>query len=79
MKFSGVFTAITTPFSNGKIDEKAFGDSVKRQILSGADGIVVGSTTGEGGFLTADDKLLLLKTAASAKDALFSSKEPKRR
>lgn len=78
MKFSGVFTAITTPFSNGKIDEKAFGDSVKRQILSGADGIVVGSTTGEGGFLTADDKLLLLKTAASAKDALFSSKAAKR-
>src|SRR5947209_1025716 len=45
--FTGTYTAIVTPFKNGKIDEAAFGRLIKNQIQGGVDGIVPVGTTGE--------------------------------
>src|SRR4051812_30512613 len=45
--FTGTYTAIVTPFKNGKIDEAAFARLIKDQIKGGVDGIVPVGTTGE--------------------------------
>jgi len=45
--FTGTYTAIVTPFKNGKIDEAAFERLIKIQIKAGVDGIVPVGTTGE--------------------------------
>jgi 4-hydroxy-tetrahydrodipicolinate synthase len=45
--FTGTYTAIVTPFKNGKIDEAAFERLIKNQIKAGVDGIVPVGTTGE--------------------------------
>ena len=45
--FTGTYTALVTPFKNGKIDETAFERLVKSQIKAGVDGIVPVGTTGE--------------------------------
>jgi 4-hydroxy-tetrahydrodipicolinate synthase len=45
--FTGTYTAIVTPFKNGKIDEAAFERLIKNQIKGGVDGIVPVGTTGE--------------------------------
>jgi 4-hydroxy-tetrahydrodipicolinate synthase len=45
--FTGTYTAIVTPFKNGKIDEATFERLVKNQIKGGVDGIVPVGTTGE--------------------------------
>ena len=46
-KFRGTFTALITPFKNGKVDEKAFQDFVAWQIKQGVHGLVPCGTTGE--------------------------------
>jgi len=51
----GVFTAIVTPFKNGKIDYEAFERLVERQIANGIDGIVPLGTTGESPTVTFDE------------------------
>ena len=45
--FTGTYTAIVTPFKNGKIDERALERLIKIQIKAGVDGIVPVGTTGE--------------------------------
>jgi len=45
--FKGIFTAIVTPFNNGKIDEKAYRDLIEWQIQEGIHGLVPCGTTGE--------------------------------
>jgi 4-hydroxy-tetrahydrodipicolinate synthase len=45
--FTGTYTAIVTPFKNGKLDEAAFERLIKAQIRGGVDGIVPVGTTGE--------------------------------
>ena len=45
--FTGTYTAIVTPFKNGKIDETALERLIKAQIKGGVDGIVPVGTTGE--------------------------------
>lgn len=45
--FSGSICALITPFRNGNIDEKAFGDLVEWQISEGTNGLVPVGTTGE--------------------------------
>ena len=45
--FEGAFTALITPFRDGKVDEKALRDLVERQIGAGIDGLVPCGTTGE--------------------------------
>ena len=50
--FTGSLVAIVTPFKNGKLDERAFGDLIEWQIRSGTHGIVPCGTTGESATLT---------------------------
>lgn len=45
--FSGTYTAIVTPFENGRIDERAFERLVDSQISGGITGLVPVGTTGE--------------------------------
>ena len=45
--FTGTYTAIVTPFRNGKVDETALDRLIQHQIKGGVDGIVPVGTTGE--------------------------------
>lgn len=45
--FTGIYTAIVTPFKSGKLDEPALKRLVKAQSKAGVDGIVPVGTTGE--------------------------------
>jgi len=53
--FKGIFTALITPFSNGKLDEGAFQSFVEWQISEGVHGLVPCGTTGESPTLTHDE------------------------
>ena len=53
--FSGSIVAIVTPFRNGKVDERAFGDLIEWQIAHGTNGIVPCGTTGESATLTHEE------------------------
>ena len=53
--FSGSIVAIVTPFRNGRVDERAFGDLIEWQIANGTNGIVPCGTTGESATLTHDE------------------------
>ena len=53
--FSGSIIAIVTPFRNGKVDERAFGDLIEWQIAQGTNGIVPCGTTGESATLTHEE------------------------
>lgn len=53
--FTGSIVAIVTPFRNGKLDERAFGDLIEWQIANGTNGIVPCGTTGESATLTHDE------------------------
>lgn len=53
--FSGVFTAIVTPFVNGKLDERALRDLIEWQIQEGVHGLVPCGTTGESATLSEEE------------------------
>jgi 4-hydroxy-tetrahydrodipicolinate synthase len=59
--FKGVYTAIITPFRNGKIDFDAFARHIESQIKDGIDGIVPMGTTGESPTVSHEDHLELIK------------------
>lgn len=55
--FSGVYTALITPFkNNNKIDFDALERLIKNQCISGVDGIVPCGTTGESSTLTCEER-----------------------
>lgn len=45
--FNGAFTAMVTPFRNGRLDEARLTDQIEYQITNGIDGLVPVGTTGE--------------------------------
>lgn len=51
-RFSGVFTALVTPFKNGEVDYASFDTLVERQINTGVAGLVPVGTTGEAATLS---------------------------
>ena len=54
-RFHGAFTALVTPFKNGKIDEEAYREFIEWQIEQGLDGLVPCGTTGESATMTHDE------------------------
>ena len=62
--FTGVGTAIITPFRNGEIDYIALGALIERQIAAGVAALVVGGTTGEAATLGDTERYELFKRAA---------------
>lgn len=61
----GLFTAIITPFKNGKIDEDAFTRLIEAQIAGGVSGIVPCGTTGESPTLSHDEHNYLIELAVN--------------
>ncbi|MEZ6852877.1 4-hydroxy-tetrahydrodipicolinate synthase [Halodesulfovibrio aestuarii] len=55
MNFSGAYTALVTPFQDGKIDEERFRKHIEWQITEGINGLVPCGTTGESATLTHDE------------------------
>jgi 4-hydroxy-tetrahydrodipicolinate synthase len=64
--FKGVFTALITPFSNGKVDETAFRKLVEWQIAEGIHGLVPCGTTGESPTLTHDEHNRVIEICVEA-------------
>lgn len=52
MQLRGAFTALVTPFKNGKIDEEGYREHIEWQIQQGIDGLVPCGTTGESATLS---------------------------
>ena len=52
--FSGVLTALVTPFRDGTVDEAALRELVEWQIGAGVDGLVPCGSTGEAATLSAE-------------------------
>ena len=50
--FTGVATALITPFKDGEIDYDAYTKIVEDQIAKGVDALVVSATTGEVATIT---------------------------
>lgn len=51
----GIYTALITPFKDGKVDEKAFQSFVEWQIAEGVNGLVPCGTTGESPTLSHEE------------------------
>jgi 4-hydroxy-tetrahydrodipicolinate synthase len=66
MMFTGSLVAIVTPFRQGKLDERAFGDLIEWQITNGTNGIVPCGTTGESATLTHEEHHRVVKLAVEA-------------
>jgi 4-hydroxy-tetrahydrodipicolinate synthase len=58
--FTGVATALITPFKDGEIDYDAYTKIVEDQIAKGVDALVVSATTGEVATITDDEQLSLI-------------------
>jgi 4-hydroxy-tetrahydrodipicolinate synthase len=61
--FSGTYTALVTPFRDGKVDEKALSALVEWQIEAGVDGLVPVGTTGESPTLDHDEHVRVIAAA----------------
>jgi 4-hydroxy-tetrahydrodipicolinate synthase len=59
--FAGTYTAIVTPFKNGKVDEPALKRLVQSQIRGGVDGVVPVGTTGESPTLDYDEHVEVIE------------------
>jgi len=59
----GVYTALVTPFRDGRVDEVAFTRLLEEQIAGGVDGVVPVGTTGESPTLDMDEHLRVIELA----------------
>ncbi|CAN6836859.1 unnamed protein product [Brassica oleracea] len=56
-----VITAIKTPYlPDGRFDLEAYDELVNTQIIKGAEGVIVGGTTGEGQLMSWDEHIMLI-------------------
>lgn len=62
-KYRGAFTAIVTPFIDGRVDEQGFADLIEFQIEQGINGIVPCGTTGESATLGFDEHKRVVECA----------------
>lgn len=63
MNFSGIHTALITPFRDGKVDTEAFRSLIERQIAGGVNGIVPVGTTGESPTLDTAEHIEVIRLA----------------
>lgn len=63
MNFSGIHTALITPFRNGKVDTEAYRSLIERQIAGGITGIVPVGTTGESPTLDTEEHIEVIRLA----------------
>ncbi|QJB57662.1 4-hydroxy-tetrahydrodipicolinate synthase [Pseudodesulfovibrio sp. zrk46] len=61
MELRGAFTALSTPFKDGQIDETTYRDFIEWQIEQGIDGLVPCGTTGEAATLTHEEQGRIIK------------------
>ena len=61
--YRGAFTAIVTPFRDGKVDEQGFIDLIEFQISQGINGLVPCGTTGESATLGFDEHKRVVELA----------------
>jgi 4-hydroxy-tetrahydrodipicolinate synthase len=61
--FRGTFTALVTPFRDGKIDIPAFEKLIEAQIAGGVTGVIPVGTTGESPTLSEDEREQLIRIA----------------
>ena len=54
---TGTYTALVTPFRDGKVDETALTRLIEAQIAGGIDGVIPVGTTGESATLTMEEHL----------------------
>ena len=59
--FTGVYTALVTPFRNGLVDEDAMRALVEDQIANGVDGLVPVGTTGESPTLSFEEHIRVIE------------------
>lgn len=65
-RFSGIFTALITPFSQGGVDEGAFQRLVEWQISEGINGLVPCGTTGESPTLSHAEHMRVVELCVEA-------------
>ncbi len=71
----GVWTALVTPFREGRVDEEALGALVEAQVRAGVAGLVPCGTTGESPTLRAEEferVLGVVREAASGRAPIFA-------
>ena len=59
----GIYTALVPPFNDDRLDRKAWGVLVQRQIDAGVSGIVPAGCTGEAATLSLEDREWMIRTA----------------
>jgi 4-hydroxy-tetrahydrodipicolinate synthase len=64
--FTGVITALVTPFRGDKLDEEALRRLVEEQIAAGVDGLVPTGTTGESPTLSNEEHLRVIQLVVEA-------------
>ncbi|RZI47802.1 4-hydroxy-tetrahydrodipicolinate synthase [Rickettsiales endosymbiont of Peranema trichophorum] len=60
--FRGLYTALATPFVDGKLDLKSFKRLIEFQMSGNVSGVVVLGSTGEAATLTVDERATLIST-----------------
>jgi len=66
MSFRGTYTALITPFRDGKVDRAAFQALIERQIAAGIDGVVPVGTTGESPTVDRDEHIEVIRLAVES-------------
>ena len=64
--FTGVITAIVTPFRRGAVDEDSLRNLVEDQIANGVDGLVPVGTTGESPTLSFEEHVRVIEVVVAA-------------
>jgi 4-hydroxy-tetrahydrodipicolinate synthase len=68
MELKGLYTALVTPFNNGKVDFEKIKELVDIQLAANIDGIVPMGTTGESPTLTTGEHLKVIETVIERAD-----------
>ncbi len=63
--FTGTYTAIVTPFKNGRLDETALERLIQSQIKGGVDGIVPVGTTGESPTVDCEEHIRIIERSVA--------------